>query len=108
MLLRTQQLLVQLADTLQSGLELVVVVQPFFSQQFLFGRKADLFGAAAGIADGQDPDQMARTLRAHGAAAAMADAAVKQGTAEDLRGGRELGGEFGAGIEDRAMFHSNK
>ena len=106
MFLRAQQLLVQLADALQGVLELVVVVQPLFGQQFLFGRKADLFGAAARITDGQDPDQVAGTLRADGAAGAVADAAVKQGTAEDLGSGRELGGKFGAGGEDRFVFHS--
>ena len=37
----------------------MVVVQPLLRQRFLFGGKADLFGATAGIADGQDPDQMA-------------------------------------------------
>ena len=108
MLLRAQQLLVQLADALQGVLELVVVVQPLFRQRFLFGGKADLFGATAGIADGQDPDQMAGALGAHVAAAAVADATVQQGTAEDLRGRGEFGGELGAGFEDRVMLHSNK
>ena len=68
---------VQLADPLQGGLELLVVAQPLFRQRFLFGRKTDLFGAAAGIADGQDPDRMAGTLSTNGAAGAMADVAVK-------------------------------
>jgi len=90
-------------DALQGGLELVVVVQPLFRQQLLFGRKADLFGAAARVADGQDPDQMAGALRAHGAAGAMADAAAKQGAAKDLGGGGEFGGKLGTGGEDRFL-----
>jgi hypothetical protein len=39
---------------------------------------------------------MAGALGAGGAAGAVADAAVEQGAAEDLGGGGERGGEFGA------------
>ena len=43
-----------------------------------------------------------------GAAGAVTDAAVEQGAAEDVSGGRDRGGEFGAGIRDRVVFHSDK
>jgi hypothetical protein len=36
----------------------------------------------------------------------MTDVAVEQGAAEDLGGGGEGGGEFGAGIGDQLVFHS--
>jgi len=100
MVLRAEQFMVEFADALQGGLEFAVVAQPLLDAGFLFGGKADLFGAPAGIADCQDPDGMALAFGAHGAAGAMADAAVEQGAAEDLGGGRESGGEFGAGGED--------
>jgi hypothetical protein len=35
----------------------------------------------------------------------MADAAMEQGAAEDLDGGGQGGGEFGAGLGDRCVFH---
>ena len=66
--------------------EFVVVAQPLLDDRLLFGGEADLFGASARIADGQDPDGMAVSLGADGAAGAMADEAVEQGAAEDLGG----------------------
>src|SRR5256885_17186016 len=63
------------------------VAQPLLDHGLLCGGEADLFGASAGIADGQDPDEMAGALGADGAAGAMADTAMEQGTAQDLGGG---------------------
>ena len=80
-------MLVQFADALQGSLEFLVVAQPLLDHGLLFGGEADLFGASAGIADGQDPDEMAGALGADGAAGAMADPAMEQGTAQDLGGG---------------------
>ena len=51
---------------------------------------------------------MAVPMGAGGAAGAVADGAVEQGAAEDLGGGGERGGEFGAGIGDLRLLHSNK
>ena len=89
------------ADTLQGVSQFAVVAQPLLKQRFLFRGKADLFGTAARIADGQDPDGMAATVGAHRAARAVTDAAVEQGAAKDVGGGGERGGEFGAGIGDQ-------
>jgi len=74
----------------------------------LFGGKADLFGTAAGVADGEDPDGMSATVGANSAAGAVPDAAMEQGAPEDFGGGGERGSEFGAGIGDELVFHSNK
>ena len=93
-------MLVQLADALQGVLDFAVVAQPLLDHGFLFGGEADLFGTTAGIADGQDPDGVAGALGADGAAGAMANVAMEQGAAEDLGGGGQGGGEFGAGIGD--------
>ena len=69
-------------------------MQPLLDHGFLFGGEADLFGAPAGIADGQDPDQVAGSAGADGTAGAMADAAMEQGAAEDPGGGGQGGGEL--------------
>ena len=105
MVLRPEQFVVEFTDALQGGLEFAVVAQPLLDQRFLFGGETDLFVAPAGISDGQYPDEMALTASTDGAAGAMADAAVKQGAAEDLGGGREGGSELGTGVEDRLMLH---
>src|ERR1035438_4211457 len=50
--LRAQELLVQLADAFQGGLEFAVVAQALLDHGFLLGGEAELLGASAGIADG--------------------------------------------------------
>jgi hypothetical protein len=74
----------------------------------LFGREADLPGPSAGIADGEDPDQVAGAAGADGTAGAMADAAVEEGAAEDLGGGGQGGGESGAGLGDGVLIYVYK
>src|SRR5215469_9695797 len=108
LLLRSQQLEIQLADAFQGVFQFVVVTQLLLDERFLFWGKTDLFGTAAGIGDCQDPDGMTEALGTGGAAGAVADRAVEQGAAEDLGGGGERGGEFGAGLGDGFMFHSTK
>ena len=108
MLLRAQKLQIQLANLLQGVFQFAVVAQALEYERLLFGGKADLSGATAGIADSQNPDGMAGAFGANSAAGAVADSAVEQGAAEDLGGGGERGGEFGAGIGDPCVFHSIK
>ena len=105
MLLRAQQLQIQLADALQGVFQFAVVAQPLLDENLLFGGETDLFGAAAGIADGQDPDGVAGAFGANGTAGAVTDAAVEQGAAEDLSSGREGGSELGACLDDRLFLH---
>ena len=98
--------MVELTDALQSGFDLAIVAQPPFDDGFLFGAEADLFGAAAGIGDGQHGNEMTFAAGADGAAGAMADAALEQGAAEDVGGGGEGSGELGEGVEGLACtFH---
>ena len=96
--------MVQLADALHGGLEFALVAQPLLDLGFELGGEAELLGAAAGIADGQHPDEVAGSAGTDGAAGAMADAAVEQGAAEDFGGGGEGGGELGAGGGDGLMI----
>src|ERR1035437_144129 len=87
MVLRAEQFVVEFADALQGGLEFAVIAQPLLDQGLLFGGEADLPGAPAWITDGQNPDEMAFAAGADGATGAMANAASKQGAAQDLRRG---------------------
>src|ERR1700687_6059744 len=103
--LRPKQFVVEFTDTLQGGLEFLVIAQPLLDQGLLFGREADLLVTPAGVADGQHPDEMALTTSTDGAAGAMADTAVEQGAAEDLGGGGAGGRELGAGFEDGILIH---
>src|SRR6266446_4120904 len=98
--------MVELTDALQGVFDFAIVAQPPFDDGFLLGAKADLFGAATGIGDGQHGDEVPLAAGADGAAGAMADAALEQGAAEDVGGGGEGGGEPGEGIEGLVcMFH---
>src|ERR1035441_4801199 len=61
--LRPKQLVVEFTDALQGGLEFLVIAQALLDEGLLFFGEADLLVAAAGIADGQHPDEMALTAR---------------------------------------------
>ena len=106
--LRPKQFVVEFTDALQGGLEFLVIAQPLLDEGLLFFGEADLFVAAAGIADGQHPDEMAFTASTDGAAGAMADTAAEQGATKNLGGGREGGSELGAGVDDCFVLHLYK
>jgi len=106
LLLRTQQLQIQLADALQGVFQFAVVAEPWLDERFLLAGKAELFGTAAGIGDRPDPDGMSLSLGTNGATRAVTDGAVEQGAAKEVGGGGERGGEFGTGLRDSRGFHS--
>ena len=97
--------MVEFTDALQGGLEFLVIAQPLLDKGLLFFREADLLVAAAGIADGQYPDEMALTASTDGAAGAMTDAAAEQGATKDFGSGGEGGSELGAGVDNRLVLH---
>src|ERR1700733_2750687 len=97
--------MVQLADAFQVSLQLPVIAQPLADHRYLCRRKADLFGAAARITDGQNPDRVAFAAGADGTAGGMTDGAMEQGAAEDLGGGGQGGGELGACFQSRFLLH---
>jgi hypothetical protein len=96
---------VQLADLLQSGLQLAVVGQTTPHIGDLLLREADLTNDAAGIADGEDGDRMAFAAGACGAAGAMADDALEQGATEDLAGLGETSEEAVALLNTLLLLH---
>jgi len=75
--------LVQLAHGFQGGFQLPIVVQPLADLGHLVAVQADLAGAAAGIADAEDPDGMAAATITLGATLPMTDGALDQRSAED-------------------------
>ena len=91
-LLGTQQLVVEFADTLQGGFQFLIIGEPLLDGGDDLGAETELFGAAAGIADGQHPNGMTFAVGTDSAAGAMADVAMEQGAAEDLGSRREMGG----------------
>jgi hypothetical protein len=105
MALRAEQFVVELADALQGGLEFLVIAQPLLDEGLLFGGETDLLGAPAGIADGQNPDKVAFAVGADSATGAMANAASKQGAAEDFGSGGEGGSNLVTGFEDCLFAH---
>ena len=82
---RPEQVVVEFTDALQGGFELAIVVQPLFGRRASVGREAGLLWST--------PRQDRLTTGTDGATRAMANAAVKQGAAEDF--GREGGGLLG-------------
>ena len=67
-----------------------------------------LSGAHSGLLsralDGHAPSAGGRAAGADGAAGAIADASMEQGSAKDLGGGGQRGGKFGAGRGDRLFY----
>src|ERR1700674_48811 len=101
----SEHLVVEFTDTLQGGLEFLIVAQPLLDDGLLFGRETDLLVASTGIADGQHPDERALTASTDGAAGAMADTAAEQGATKNLGSGGEGGSELGSGFDDCFLLH---
>jgi hypothetical protein len=81
-----QQDVVQLADGLNGFFQFLVIAQPLAHLRNLFAVNAELAGAAAGIADGENGLRMSFPAGALGAAAGMAGDALDEGSAQDLAG----------------------
>jgi hypothetical protein len=101
----TQELTVEIADAVQAGDQFMIIAELLADRGDLMGAEGELFDAAAGVADGKDPERMALAASADGAAGGVADMAVEQGAAEDLGEGGQGGGEFGAGGQSVCLCH---
>ena len=99
-LLGTQQLVVEFADTLQGGLQFLIIVEPLLDGGDDLGAEADLLGATTGVTDGQHPNRVTFAVGTDRAAGTMTDVAMEQRAAENLGGGRDLGNEFGSSVND--------
>src|SRR6516165_10683396 len=105
---RPQQRMVELADRLQRLPQLVVIAQPAAHFVDLLAAQAELAGAAAGIADAQNPQRVPAAAGADRAAAGMAHGPLEQRAAQDLPGHRQLGDERLAGLDNLVSCHLNK
>jgi hypothetical protein len=83
-------MMVELADRLDSALQLLVVAQPAPYLGNLLAGNSELARAPAGIAHRQNRDRVSSPSRAFRAAAGMANQAIKKRAAQDLSGYREL------------------
>src|SRR6516165_3075427 len=92
-ILGTQQRMVELADRFDRLLQLVVVAQPAADLVYLSAAQAELAGAAAGIADRQNPHRVSATAGADRTAAVMAHDPLDQRAAHDLPGYRQFGNQ---------------
>ena len=97
--------MIQLADGLDSALQLLVVAQPLAHLWDLFAMQAELPGAAAGIADGENCLRMAFTSGALGAAAGMTRGSFDEGTAQDFAGGGEAFEEALTSLDGLLVCH---
>ena len=79
-----QEDVIQLADSLDGALQLLVVAQPLAHLGGLFAMDTELPGAAAGIADGENGLRMSFTTGTLGAAAGMTRGSFDEGAAQDL------------------------
>src|SRR5687767_14525105 len=84
-----QEDVIQLADGFDRFFQLLVVAQPPAYLRNQFGRDAELPGAAAWIADGQNGLRMSLTAGALGAATGMAGGALEERAAQDFARGGE-------------------
>src|SRR5919109_3230045 len=100
-----QQHVVQLADGLDSFLQLLVIAQPVPYLRNQFGTNAELASAAAGIADGQNGLRMSLTAGAFRAATGMTGSALDEGTAQDLARGGEAFEEPLTGLHGLPVSH---
>lgn len=71
----------------------------------LLPAQADLPGASAGIADGEDRDWMTFTASALEAAGTVADDAFEQGAAENVGGAGKARGQAVAALDSCTLMH---
>jgi len=98
-------LLIDLADLLQSTLQLAIGSQAAADLSNLLLRQADVANDTAGIADGEYGDGMALAASAFGASGAMADGAVEEGAAKNVAGVGKIGEEAVAFTGELLVIH---
>jgi len=84
LIVRSQQLLVQLANLLQLILQFLIVFYPALYLLPLIGMQADLLVLSSRVADRKHRHRMPFATRALGASLAVADGAIQQRTTHNL------------------------
>jgi hypothetical protein len=96
---------IQLADSLDGALQFLVIAQPLTHLGDLFAMQAELPGAAAGIADGENCLRVALTTGALGATAGMTRSALDERAAQDFAGGGEAFEEALTSLDGLLVCH---
>src|SRR6266545_4429875 len=91
---RTQQLVIEFADRLDRLLQLVIIVEPTANLANPLAAHAELAGAPAGIADGENKDAVPFAARALRTSLGMADRPLQQRATHQLAGNRQSTEEF--------------
>src|SRR5262245_31606022 len=108
MRLRTQQLMIELADRLDRLLQLLIILQPATHFGDRFATHAELPRAAASISHRQNNYLVALATRAFRAVLAASDSALQQRPAQQLAGDRQFADKFLAGLKGSASNHSQE
>ena len=103
--LGAEQLLIELADLLNRGLQFLIIRQTTLHLRDLFLTEADLASASAGIADCEDGNGVTFAAVALGTAGAVTDDAFEQRAAENVGGVGESRGKAIALAGNRRLFH---
>jgi len=96
---------IQLADGLDRFFQLLVIAQPLAHLGNLFAMDAELPGATARIADGQNCLRVSFTAGALGAAAGVTGGALEQGAPQDFARGGKTFAEPRASLDGLLMCH---
>ena len=106
MRLRTQQLMIELADVLDCLLQLLIIVEPAPNLGDPLAPHAELPRAPASVSHRQNEYLMSLTTRTFGTALAMSDSALQQRTAQQLTRHRQLADKALACIKGPITNHS--
>src|SRR5437899_1053077 len=88
--LRTQQIVVELADRLDRLLQLLIIIEPAANLGNAFATHADLPGASAGVAHRQNEDPVPFAARAFRAIFGMSDRALQKRATQYFAGDRQF------------------
>lgn len=103
--LRTQQIVVELADRLDRLLELLIIVEPAANLGNPFAAHADLPGSSAGVAHRQHEDLVPFAARAFRAIFGMSDSTLQQRATQDLAADRQFADKLLARSECLRAIH---
>src|SRR5512145_1525206 len=106
MRLRTQQLMIELADVLDRLLELLIIVQPAADLGNPFATHAELLGPPAGVADRHKKNPVPFTAGAFRAVFGMPDGALQQRATQQFAGDRQLADKLVARLNRAVTNHS--
>src|SRR3974390_885149 len=104
--LRTQELMIELADTLDRPLQLLIIVEPAANLGDAFAANAELLHAAAGVGHRQHEHPVSLAARAFRTVFRMPHGALQQRASKQLAGNRQLADKLVARTNGSIANHS--